>query len=228
MTAQDIDQLEEQYVTAASRALLCGFDIAELHFAHGYLLSSFISPLTNKRDDEFGGSIKNRARLPERILQAVRKIWDRPLSVRISATDWAEGGLTAEDAVELARILKAAGADALTVSTGQTTRASRPLYGRMFQVPYSDRIRNEVGIPTIAVGAITESDQINSIVAAGRADLCALARPHLTDASWTLKAAVEQGFAKQWWPKQYLAGKAQAERESGKKPPERHMARGAA
>ncbi|MDF3073553.1 MAG: NADH:flavin oxidoreductase/NADH oxidase [Alphaproteobacteria bacterium] len=228
MTAADIDMLEGQYVAAASRALLCGFDMIELHFAHGYLLSSFISPLTNKRGDEFGGDIKRRARLPGRILQAVRKIWDKPLSVRISATDWADGGLTGEEAVELARILKAAGADALTVSTGQTTRASRPLYGRMFQVPYSDRIRNEVGISTIAVGAITESDQVNSIVAAGRADLCALARPHLTDASWTLKAAVEQGFAKQWWPKQYLAGKAQAERESGKKPPVRHMTRGAA
>ncbi len=218
MTAADIDVLEAKYVAAAQRAAACGFDMVELHFAHGYLLSSFISPLTNKRADEFGGDIAHRARLPERILRAVRKVWDKPLSVRISATDWAEGGLTGEEAVELARILKDAGADALTVSTGQTTRAARPLYGRMYQVPYSDRIRNEVGIPTIAVGAITESDQINSIIASGRADLCALARPHLTDASWTLKAAVEQGFAEQWWPKQYLAGKAQAERESGKKP----------
>lgn len=218
MTATDIDRLEAQYVSAAKRAVACGFDMVELHFAHGYLLSSFISPLTNKRSDEFGGDIKSRARLPERILRAVRKVWDKPLSVRISATDWAEGGLTGEEAVELARILKDAGADALAVSTGQTTRSARPLYGRMYQVPYSDRIRNEVGIPTIAVGAITESDQVNSIIASGRADLCALARPHLTDASWTLKAAVEQGFARQWWPKQYLAGKAQAERESGKKP----------
>lgn len=218
MMAADIDKLEAQYVAAAKRSATCGFDMIELHFAHGYLLSSFISPLTNKRSDEFGGDIQHRARLPERILRAVRKVWDKPLSVRISATDWAEGGLTDEEAVELAGILKDAGVDALTVSTGQTTRASRPLYGRMYQVPYSDRIRNEVGISTIAVGAITESDQVNSIIASGRADLCALARPHLTDASWTLKAAVEQGFARQWWPRQYLAGKAQAERESGKKP----------
>lgn len=218
MTAGDIDALEAQYVAAAKRAAACGFDMVELHFAHGYLLSSFISPLTNRRSDEFGGGIENRARLAKRILRAVRKIWDKPLSVRISATDWAEGGLTDDDAVTLARILKDAGADAVTVSTGQTTRAAKPLYGRMYQVPFADRIRNEVDIPVIAVGAITEADQVNSIVAAGRADLCALARPHLTDAAWTLKAAVEQGFAKQWWPKQYLAGKAQAERESGRKP----------
>ncbi len=218
MTPADMDALQAQYVAAASRAVLCDFDTIELHFAHGYLLSSFISPLTNRREDEFGGMIAARARLAERILVAVRSIWDKPLSVRISACDWAEGGLSAEDAVALARILKEAGADAITVSTGQTTRGARPLYGRMYQVPFADLIRNEVGIPTIAVGAITEADQVNSIVAAGRADLCALARPHLADAAWTLRAAVEQGFAGQWWPKQYLAGRAQAERESGRKP----------
>ncbi len=218
MTAADIDALEAQYGAAARRAIACGFDMMELHFAHGYLLSSFISPLTNRRADEFGGAIESRARLPTRILRAVRDIWDKPLSVRISATDWAEGGLSDAEAVALARILKQAGADAITVSTGQTTRAARPLYGRLYQVPFAARIRNEAGIPVIAVGAITEADQVNAIVAAGRADLCALARPHLADAAWTLRAAVEQGFDRQWWPKPYLAGRAQAERESGKRP----------
>lgn len=211
-------RIEQAYVAAACRAVGCGFDMLELHAAHGYLLSSFISPLTNKRSDQYGGSLENRLRFPLRVFAALRAAWpeDKPITVRISAHDWAEGGTTGDDAVQIAAAFKEAGADAISVSTGQTTRQARPLYGRLYQVPFADRIRNEAGIPTIAVGAITEADQVNAIVAAGRADLCALARPHLSNPHWTLHAALDQGVAQQAWPKQYIAGRFQAERELGK------------
>ena len=186
----------------------------ELHAAHGYLLSSFISPLTNRRDDEYGGSLENRLRFPLEVFRAMRAVWpaDKPMSVRISATDWVEGGIVAADAVEIARAFKQAGVDLIDVSAGQTSIQAQPVYGRMFQTPFADRIRNEVGIATMAVGNITEPDHLNAIIAAGRADLCALARPHLSDPQFALRAAAGLGYTEQWWPPQYLAGKAQIER----------------
>ena len=214
MTRKDMDRVTEQFVAAAKRSAACGFDMLELHCAHGYLLSSFICPLTNQRTDEYGGSLENRMRYPLEVLRALRAVWpdDRPISVRISAHDWAPGGNTPDDAVAIARMLKETGADMVDVSSGQTTREAQPVYGRMYQTPFSDRIRNEAGIATIAVGNIFEADHVNSIIAAGRADLCAIARPHLADPSWTLHAAAQQGFTEIEWPKQYLTGKAQLER----------------
>jgi anthraniloyl-CoA monooxygenase len=214
MTRADMDLALRQFVDATRRGVECGFDMLELHCAHGYLLSSFICPLTNLRTDAYGGALENRMRFPLEVFRAMRAVWpeDRPMSVRISAHDWAPGGNTADDAVEIARMFKAAGADMIDVSSGQTTRLAKPVYGRMYQTPFSDRIRNEVGIGTIAVGNIFEADHVNSIVAAGRADLCALARPHLADAAWTLQAAAELGFHDVEWPRQYLTGKAQLER----------------
>jgi anthraniloyl-CoA monooxygenase len=184
----------------------------ELHMAHGYLLSSFISPLTNLRIDDYGGDLAGRMRFPLEVFDAVRAVWrDKPLSVRISATDWVPGrGLDIDDAIEVARLLQARGADILDVSAGQTTTEAQPVYGRMFQTPFSEAIRSEVGIPTIAVGNITTADQVNTIVAAGRADLVALARPHLVDPHFTLRAAAHYGFAAQVWPAPYLAGRDQA------------------
>jgi anthraniloyl-CoA monooxygenase len=214
MTREDLERVRDQFVRATRMGARCGFDILELHCAHGYLLSSFICPLTNQRTDEYGGSLDNRLRFPLEVFRAMRAVWpgDKPMSVRISAHDWALGGNTPDDAVEIARQFKAAGADLIDVSSGQTTRLARPVYGRMYQTPFSDRIRNEVGIATIAVGNIFEADHLNSIVAAGRADLCALARPHLADPCWTLHAAAELGFTEVEWPNQYLTGKAQLER----------------
>jgi anthraniloyl-CoA monooxygenase len=214
MTRADMDNVREQFVRAAKAGARCGFDILELHCAHGYLLSSFICPLTNRRTDEYGGSLENRLRYPLEVFRAVRAVWpnEKPMSVRISAHDWAPGGNTPDDAVEIARMFKAAGADLIDVSSGQTTRLARPVYGRMYQAPFSDRIRNEVGIGTIAVGNIFEPDHVNSIVAAGRADLCAIARPHLADPAWTLHAAAQLGYTDVDWPEQYLTGKAQLER----------------
>jgi anthraniloyl-CoA monooxygenase len=173
-----------------------GFDLLELHFAHGYLLASFLSPLTNRRTDEYGGALASRARYPLEVFAAVRAAWPeaKPISVRISATDWAPGGLTPDDAVGLARLLKAAGCDILDVSAGQTVADAEPVYGRLYQTPFSDRIRQEAGIPTMTVGAVTTWADVNSIVAAGRADLCVLARAHLYDPYWTLHAAWEQGW----------------------------------
>ncbi len=181
-------------------------------------LSAFITPLTNQRRDEYGGSLANRLRFPLEVFRAMRLAWpqDRPMSVRISATDWVEGGITPADAVEIARAFKAAGADLIDVSAGQTSIKARPVYGRMFQTPFSDRIRNEVGIATMAVGNIFETDHINSIIAGGRADLCALARPHLSDPQFTLRAAAAQGYREQVWPQQYLAGKEQLERNESR------------
>lgn len=214
MTRADMDEVVEQFRRATRLGLDAGFDWLELHCAHGYLLSSFISPLSNRRSDEYGGTLRRRLRFPLEVLEAVRDIWpeERPLSVRISATDWVKSGISGEDSVEIARAMTAAGADIIHVSAGQTTTRARPVYGRMFQTPFSDRIRNEAGVPTIAVGNIYETDHVNSILAAGRADLCALARPHLSDPYWTLHAATALGHGRQHWPIQYLSGKEQAER----------------
>ena len=205
----DMDELVAQYRRATERAVEAGFDLVELHLAHGYLLASFISPLTNKRTDEYGGSLENRMRFPLEVLDAVRDAWpdERPLSVRISATDWAPGGLSDEDAVELSRALHAHGADLIDVSTGQTVPDAKPLYGRMFQTPFADRIRHETGIATMAVGAILGWDHCNTILASGRADLCAMARPHLFNPYLTLHAAADQGWDDVPWPNQYLAAK---------------------
>ncbi|MCX7178392.1 MAG: bifunctional salicylyl-CoA 5-hydroxylase/oxidoreductase, partial [Proteobacteria bacterium] len=214
MTRADMDRVCADFVAATKRALSAGFDLLELHCAHGYLLSSFICPLTNQRSDEYGGSLENRLRFPLEVLRAVRAAWPagKPLSVRISAHDWAPGGNTPDDAVVMAGMFKAAGADLIDVSSGQTTRAAKPVYGRMYQTPFADRIKNEIGIATIAVGNIFEADHVNSIVAAGRADLCAIARPHLADPAWTLHAAAQQGYSAAGWPQQYLTGKEQLER----------------
>jgi anthraniloyl-CoA monooxygenase len=214
MSRDDMDKVRDEFARATEMAIGCGFDMVELHCAHGYLLSSFITPLANQRTDEYGGSLENRLRFPLEVFRAMRAVWpsEKPMSARISATDWVEGGVTGEDSVEIARAFIAAGADIIHVSTGQTSPNARPVYGRMWQTPFSDRIRNEARIPTIAVGNVTEPDQVNSIIAAGRADLVALARPHLTDPAWTLHAAAELGYADQWWPWQYRSGKQQLER----------------
>ncbi|HVT59717.1 MAG TPA: FAD-dependent monooxygenase [Thermoanaerobaculia bacterium] len=214
MTRADMELVRGQFVRAAELAASAGFDMIELHCAHGYLLSGFITPLSNRRHDDYGGTLANRLRYPLEVLAAMRAAWpaERPISVRISATDWAPGGLAEGEAVAAARAFHQAGADIIHVSTGQTSAAARPVYGRMFQTPFSDQIRNEAQVATIAVGNITDADQVNSIIAAGRADLCALARPHLTDPHWTLRAAAELGFACQPWPVQYLPGKQQLER----------------
>jgi len=214
MTRADMDKVREDFVRATGLGLQAGFDMLELHMAHGYLLASFLSPLTNVRRDEYGGSIENRLRFPLEVLEAVRREWpaDKPLSVRISATDWAEGGLSDEDALSIVRAFRTAGIDMVDVSTGQTVPSQKPMYGRMWQTPFADKIRNEIGIATMAVGNIYECDHVNSIIAAGRADLCAIARPHLANPAWTLEAAAAQGYRPQWWPKQYLSGKSQLER----------------
>jgi anthraniloyl-CoA monooxygenase len=214
MTHRDIEAVTRQFVYAAQLGAQAGFDMLELHMAHGYLLASFLSPLTNHRDDEFGGSAENRMRFPLAVFEAVRAVWpeDKPMSVRISASDWAAGGLSEEDLVTFARALRGAGADLIDVSTGQTVPWQKPVYGRMYQTPFSDMVRNSVDIATIAVGNIYEPDHVNSIIAAGRADLCALARPHLADPSWTLHAAAAQNWIEQPWPKPYLNGKSQLER----------------
>jgi anthraniloyl-CoA monooxygenase len=214
MTRADMDRVRNDFVAATRRAAEAGFDWLELHCAHGYLLSAFICPLTNQRSDDYGGSLANRCRYPLEVFAAMRAVWPAhlPMSVRISAHDWAPGGNTPDDAVEVARLFKAAGADMIDVSSGQTTRAARPVYGRMYQTPFADRIRNEVGIATIAVGAIFEADHVNSIIAAGRADLCAIARPHLANPNWTLLEAARLGVTEVAWPRQYLTGKAQLER----------------
>ncbi len=214
MTRADMDRVLNEFTQAAGWASEVGFDWLELHCAHGYLLSAFICPLTNRREDEYGGSLANRCRFPLEVFRAVRGAWpdEKPMSVRISAHDWAPGGNTADDAIVIARLFKDAGADLIDVSSGQTTRDAKPVYGRMYQTPFADRIRNEVGIATMAVGAIFEPDHVNSILMAGRADLCAIARPHLADPYWTLHAAAQLGYRDVDWPVQYLSGKEQLER----------------
>jgi anthraniloyl-CoA monooxygenase len=213
MTRDDMDRVRDEFVQAARRAAQAGFDWLELHCAHGYLLSSFISPITNQRDDDYGGSLQNRLRYPVEVFQAVRDVWPAalPISVRISAHDWVEGGITADDAVEIARIFKQAGADMIDCSSGQVSPDQAPVYGRMYQTPFSDRVRNEAGIATIAVGAIFEADHVNGIIASGRADLCALARPHLADSAWTLRESARLGYRDIDWPHQYISGKRQLE-----------------
>lgn len=211
MTRDDMNRVRDNFVQATIRAEQAGFDMLELHCAHGYLLSSFISPLCNVRTDEFGGSLENRMRFPRAVFTAMRAAWpkQKPMSVRISATDWVDGGITIDDAVEIGRMFAKVGVDIIDVSAGQVSPEQRPVYGRMFQTPFADRIRAEVGLPTMAVGNIYEADHINSILASGRADLCMLARPHLADPHWTLHAAAECGYEEQPWPKQYLSGKDQ-------------------
>jgi anthraniloyl-CoA monooxygenase len=214
MTARDMEEVYYAFLRSTELAERAGFDMLELHCAHGYLLSSFITPLSNQRTDEYGGSLENRLRYPLEIFKGMRSVWpeEKPMSVRISATDWVQGGVDGAEAVQIARSFMDAGADIIHVSTGQTSVDSKPVYGRMFQTPFSDWIRNEARVPTIAVGNITEVDQINAIIAAGRADLVALARPHLADPQWTQRAAAHMDWRDQWWPPQYYTGKQQLER----------------
>jgi anthraniloyl-CoA monooxygenase len=216
MSRADMDEIRDQFVRAAQMGEEAGFDMIELHCAHGYLLSSFLTPVSNHRTDEYGGSVENRMRFPMDVFKAMRDVWPaaKPMSVRVSATDWVEDGLTAEESVEIGRAFVAAGADVIHVSTGQTVSDAKPVFGRLFQTPYSDRIRNEARIPTIAVGNITDADQVNSILAAGRADLVAIGRPHLANPHWTLHAAAQLGFPDAHWPIQYFQGKVQLEREA--------------
>ncbi|GAB2180412.1 bifunctional salicylyl-CoA 5-hydroxylase/oxidoreductase [Denitratisoma sp. agr-D3] len=207
-----MERIVADFAAAARRALAAGFDLLELHCAHGYLLSGFLSPLSNRRTDAYGGPLENRLRFPLEVFAALRAIWPKPLAVRLSAHDWFPGGNSGDDAVAMARAFQAAGADLIDVSSGQTHPDAQPVYGRMYQVPFADRIRNEVGIPVMAVGNITTADQVNTIIAAGRADLCALGRPHLADPHWTLRAAAEQGHDALAWPPSYRAGGAQLQR----------------
>ncbi len=215
MTRTDMDRVKAEFVAAAERGERAGFDMLELHCAHGYLLASFLSPLTNKRTDEYGGSVENRLRYPLEVFRALREAWPRekPMSVRISATDWVEGGLSAADSVAIAEAFAAEGCDLVDVSTGQTARESRPIYGRMFLTPFSDRIRNEAEVATMCVGNITTADQVNTIIAAGRADLVALGRPHLADPSFVLRAAAWYGVDAEQ-PVQYGPGKDQLMRNT--------------
>jgi anthraniloyl-CoA monooxygenase len=211
-----MDKVKAEFVAAVERGERCGFDMLELHCAHGYLFASFISPLTNKRTDEYGGSLENRLRFPLEVFEAMRAVWPKhkPMSVRISATDWAEGGITGDDAVQIAQAFAEAGVDLVDVSTGQTTRDAQPVYGRMFQTPFSDQLRNEARVATMCVGNITTADQVNTILAAGRADLVALGRPHLVDPAFAMKAAAWYGADGVFCPPQYLPGKEQIFRNS--------------
>jgi anthraniloyl-CoA monooxygenase len=215
MQRADMDKVRDQFVAAVRMGLEAGFDMVELHAAHGYLLSGFITPLQNRRSDEYGGSLENRLRYPLEIFAAMREAWppEKPMSVRISATDWAgEHGITPEEAVLIGEAFAGAGADLIDVSAGQTWVGQEPVYGRMFQTPFSDRIRNEGHLATMAVGNIYEPDHANSILAAGRADLVALARPHLVDPFWTLRAAAQLDYREVAVPPQYLNGMAQLAR----------------
>ncbi len=208
VTRDDMDDVRDAFVAATRRAEAAGFDLLELHMAHGYLLSSFLSPLTNQRTDQYGGDLAARAAFPLEVFDACRAAWPagKPISVRISATDWAPGGFTGDDAVMFAQMLREHGCDIVDVSTGQVTADQQPAYGRSYQTPFADRIRHEVGIPTIAVGAISSHEDVNTIILAGRADMCALGRPHLYDPNWTLHAAAEQDY-RVTWPNQYAAGR---------------------
>ncbi|HEY1916102.1 MAG TPA: bifunctional salicylyl-CoA 5-hydroxylase/oxidoreductase [Streptosporangiaceae bacterium] len=224
MCVADLSAILDEFVAATQAADRCGFDLAELHCAHGYLLSSFISPLTNQRTDRYGGSLENRLRYPLEVFAAMRAVWParKPMTVRISATDWHDGGITGADAVQIARAFAAAGADAIDVSTGQVTPAERPAFGRSYQAPFADAIRNQADIATIAVGVISSFDDVNSLILAGRADLCALGRAHLYDPNWTLHAAAEQSYSGPavGWPPPWAAGsrKPQTGRTDGPRP----------
>ena len=218
MTRAEMDRVRNEFVAAAEMAARAGFDMLEIHCAHGYLLSSFITPLTNWRTDEYGGSLQNRMRYPLEIFEAVRAVWPagKPISVRISANDWVGAeGIEPQDAVGISRMLQEAGVDICDVSAGQTSARARPVYGRMFQTPFSDRIRNETGMATMAVGNIYEPDHVNSILMAGRADLVCLARPHLANPYWTLHAAAKLGDRGEAWPPPYYAGRDQLYRLAG-------------
>jgi anthraniloyl-CoA monooxygenase len=216
MTRGDMDRVRDEFVRAAELGAAAGFDWLELHCAHGYLLSAFLSPLTNQRTDEYGGSHEARARFPVEVFRAMRAAWpeERPMSVRISAHDWAPGGNTGDDAIEIARLFKDAGADMIDVSAGQVVKGERPVFGRMWQTPLADRVRQEAGIATIAVGAVTDADQANGIIASGRADLVAIGRPHLVNPGWTLTESARMGYpaTDALWPPQYLAAKQQLDR----------------
>jgi len=224
----EMDVIASQFADAARAAARAGFDLLELHCAHGYLLSSFLSPLSNRRQDHYGGTLENRLRYPLEVFDAVRDAWpaERPISVRISATDWYHGGNDVDDAVQIAAAFAEHGADAIHVSTGQVVKDEQPRFGRSYQTPYADRIRNELGerygAAVIAVGAISSYDDVNSLLLAGRADLVSLGRPHLYDPNWTLHAAAEQDYAGAGacWPPQYLAGrrKPPAGRTDGPRP----------
>jgi anthraniloyl-CoA monooxygenase len=216
LSRADMERIKTEFVTATRRGERAGFDMLELHAAHGYLLASFLSPLTNRRSDEYGGSLENRLRFPLEVFAAMRDAWParKPMSVRLSATDWAEGGLASDDAVEIARAFGRAGVDLVDVSTGQTVQHSRPVYGRMFQTPFSEQIRNEAKVATMCVGNITSADQVNTILAAGRADLVALGRPHLVDPFFTMKAAAWYGASSIACPPQYAPGRDQIFRNS--------------
>jgi anthraniloyl-CoA monooxygenase len=210
LSTEDLAAIRQEFVAAALRADVAGFDLLELHSAHGYLLSSFISPLTNHRTDSYGGPLANRLRFPLEVFAAVRAVWPsgKPISVRISATDWCDGGITAADSVLVARAFADAGADIIDVSSGQVTPDESPVYGRSYQTPFADRIRNEAGIATMTVGIISSYDDVNSIILAGRADLCVIGRAHLYNPQWTLHAAAEQGYAGPGavWPLPWQAG----------------------
>ncbi|GAB3104706.1 bifunctional salicylyl-CoA 5-hydroxylase/oxidoreductase [Aestuariicella hydrocarbonica] len=210
-TETQLTEICKQFSIAAARAMEAGFDWLELQAGQGYLLSSFISPLTNQRSDKYGGSLENRLRFPLQVLTSVRKVWpaNLPLSVRISSTDWAEGGIDVDDSIEISRYLQSAGADMITVSSGEVVPTQKPVYGRMYQTPMADRIRNEVGVPVMAVGAITSLDQVDSVIASGRADLCALARPLLANPAWLLHQVAHYPGQSATWPLPYLAGKDQ-------------------
>ena len=212
MTRADMERVCGEFVASTQRSVDCGFDMLELHMAHGYLLASFITPVTNRRTDQYGGTLENRLRWPLEVWDAVRAVWpqDKPMSVRLSATDWIAGGISGADTVEIAKIFKAHGADLIDVSSGQTDPASRPVYGRMFQAQFSEQVRYDAAIATMAVGAITTADQVNTLLVSGRADLVALARPHLADPYFTLHAAAEYDCREAGWPKQYLSGAQQA------------------
>ncbi len=215
MTIADIDATIADFVRSTGFAVDAGFDLLEIHAAHGYLLSSFLSPITNQRTDHYGGSLANRMRFPLDVVRAVRSAWPEhlPLAVRVSATDWIDGGFDGDDAVAFALQLAEAGCDIIDVSTGQVDKAEQPEFGRLYQTPFSDQIRQEVGIATMAVGAISSIDDVNTVLLSGRADLCLLARPHLVDPYWTLNAAIDQGYEDHVWPKQYLAGRTARRRE---------------
>jgi anthraniloyl-CoA monooxygenase len=206
MNREDMDKVKADFVRSVTWAEQAGFDMVELHMAHGYLLASFLTPLTNHRSDEYGGSLENRLRFPMEVWEATRAVWPehKPMSIRVSGTDWLDGGVSDDDLVGIARAFKEKGLDLLDVSAGQTTPASRPrFYGRMYQAPWSDLVRNSVGLATMTVGNIKTADQVNTLVMSGRADLCALARPHLFDPYWTRHAAAEQEFDELSWPEQY-------------------------
>lgn len=222
MTREDMDMVRDQHVGAARRGEGAGFDWLELHFAHGYLLSSFLTPLANQRSDQYGGTLENRMRYPLEIFDAVRAAWpeQKPISVRVSATDWVGGAFDGDDAVEFAIRLREHGCDLIDVSTGQTSIHAEPEYGRLYQTPFSDRIRNEAGIATMTVGAVSSIDDIHNILVAGRSDLCVMARPHLIDPYWTLNAAIDLGYADHPFPKQYLSGLGARRREQDPIPPE--------